>query len=351
MNPLLNHQTNNNPSSIQETIITQRRMTVKSNIIKRITTCLAALAAIATVTALPARADEEGVEKAPASAIAPIRLPAGAMRSTDEASMAQFEAGLKQVAKNNNGTVAKVEALIWTDGKMAKKELPACLKEAGYAYTAKDTFEAEGAKVTPMAAARKDKKGDLLGMWIEKDGLTLLVWGQYKGDNADKPRKEVLPDNNETPAPAAPAGKTEGGKVPADIVGAWSWTTISGVNYRDTITHQLASPSGMSAKFTFTKDGHYTKFFFISQRTYSLVTESTTTEEGTVTFNDDGTFLVKPAKGYYKGNTGSRIIDRPMTDAERKPITWYWEWRTVDGKKQLYIGPGKASLSPFKRAE
>jgi hypothetical protein len=331
-----------------------------SHIVKRIVSSLAALAAIATATPIPAWADEEGVEKAPASTIAPIRLPAGAMRSTDEDSMAQFEAALKEIAKSKQGSIAKVEALIWKDGKAAVKELPACLKEAGYGYTVRDTFEAEGAKVTPMAAPRKDKKGDLLGVWIEKDGLTLLVWGQCKADTPEKsgepvdgvkPRKQVLPDTKEASGPTAPAVKGEGGRVPADLVGTWSWTTISSVNYQNTTTGQLASPSGMSAKFTFTKDGRYTKFFYVTQRTYSLVTESTTTEEGTVTFNDDGTFLVKPAKGHYKGHTGSRIIDRPMTDSERKPTTWYWEWRTVDGKRQLYIGPGKSSMSQFKRAE
>ena len=137
------------------------------------------------------------------------------------------------------------------------------------------------------------------------------------------------------------------GKIPADLLGSWSWTTISSVNYKDTTTGQLSAPSGMSAKFTFTKDGRYKFFFYVRQQTYSLVTESTTNAEGTVTFGD-GTFTVRPAKGHYKGHTGSRIIDRPMTEAERKPVVWYWEWRTEDGKRKLYIGPGKSSMSLFK---
>jgi hypothetical protein len=37
-------------------------------------------------------------------------------------------------------------------------------------------------------------------------------------------------------------------------------------------------------------------------------------------------------KGHYKGSTGIRIIDRPMTEAERKPMNFYWEWRT-DNKR------------------
>lgn len=302
---------------------------------------IAAFVAFATFGTLlvsgPARANEADVEKAPTSNIASIQLPEGTLRSTDEASRTQFEDALKQVVGKNNGVLGKVEALIWKAGTTAMKEVPSRLKAAGYEYSTRDMFEAEGAKVTPMTASRKDKKNNLLGMWLEKDGLVLLVWGQYKTENTDK-----------IAAPAAQISKSEGGRVPADIIGKWSWTTISSVGYQNTVTGQLTEPSGMSAKFTFTRDGHYTKFFYIHQRTYSLVTESTTTEEGTVMFNDDGTFVVKPAKGYYKGHTGSRIIDRPMTDTERKPTTWYYEWRTTNGKRQLYIGPTKASLSLFK---
>ena len=152
-----------------------------------------------------------------------------------------------------------------------------------------------------------------------------------------------------TAAPSSGAAvANSGSKTPADLLGSWSWTTISGVNYKDTTTGQLSAPSGMSAKFTFTRDGRYKFFFYVRQQTYSLVTESTTNAEGTVTFGDDGTFTVRPTRGHYKGHTGSRIIDRPMTEAERKPVVWYWEWRTEDGKRKLYIGPGKNSMSLFK---
>ena len=154
------------------------------------------------------------------------------------------------------------------------------------------------------------------------------------------------------PATTAPVAKAaaanSGSRTPADLVGSWSWTTISGVNYKDTTTGQFSAPSGMSAKFTFTKDGRYKFFFYVRQQTYSLVSESTTNAEGKVTFGDDGTFTVRPSKGHYKGHTGSRVIDRPMTETERKPVGWYWEWRTEDGKRKLYIGPGKSSMSLFK---
>jgi hypothetical protein len=138
-----------------------------------------------------------------------------------------------------------------------------------------------------------------------------------------------------------------------DLQGTWTWTTISSVGYRDTVTKQLAEPSGMSARFTFLPNGRYKYFFFVRQRTYSMVTEAATTEEGTVTFNPDaGTFTMKPTRGHYKGSTGSRLIDRDMTASERKPHVYRYEWREGDGgKKQLYIGPNADSLSLFKRAD
>ena len=79
-----------------------------------------------------------------------------------------------------------------------------------------------------------------------------------------------------------------------------------------------------------------------------LVTSSR--QEGTVTFGE-GTFTLHPEKGHYKGHTGTRPLDRPMTAEERKASTYRWEWRNEDGKRQLYIGPDTKILSRFKRAE
>lgn len=142
-------------------------------------------------------------------------------------------------------------------------------------------------------------------------------------------------------------GAADRGRVPADLVGTWSWTTIGSVGYVDTTTHQLAAPSGMSARFTFTADGRYQMFFYVRQQTYGLVSESTTTTEGKVTFADDGSFTMVPRKGHYRGHTGSRPIDRPMTAAERKPVTYRWQWRDGDAGRELYLGPSETSLSRF----
>lgn len=300
------------------------------------------------------RADDP-VERATTSTLGPITLPDGAFRSTNAPDLEKFESALGTVAKTNHGRIGKIEVLAWTD-KEAMKQLPERLKEADYDYTAAKTFEAEGAKVTPVTAisrAKEESRANLVGMWVEKDGIILLAWGQFTSDSPDGPakteREQSVESDQEVKAPA-PRANAAGSRIPADVIGEWSWTTISSVNYRDTTTNQLMEPSGMSAKFTFTRDGRYKKFFYVRQRTYSLVTESTTTEEGTVVFNADGTFLIKPTRGHYAGHTGTRPIDRDMTESERKPTTWYWEWRSADGKRQLYIGPSKEALKLFKRA-
>jgi hypothetical protein len=346
---------------------------------------VAAAAAAPPVSARPAAAAvaqrEKDVERAELSQLAMVRLPGAARRSTSKRDVAKFEDALQSIARTNHGRMARVEVLVWRGGEAwaAMKELPERLKDAGYGYAARPAFDAEPGRVTPFGAVRADKKDDLLGLWIEtKDGVALLAWGVYLPDNPSNPGHPAgesaaappAPAETSTPAaaplpaadPAAvPASRPEpvntqtggaGAAVPSDLIGSWSWTTIGGVNYRDTNTGQLKEPSGMSARFTFTPDGRYTYFWYARQRTFSLVTEATSTHEGKVVFaGDGGTFTLHPAKGHYKGNTGSRLIDRPMTAEERKPMTFRWEWRTENGKRQLYIGPGKNSLSPFKPAE
>lgn len=311
-------------------------------------------AAMAAVVALcaPAHAlvrDDDDVDasfpKIAASTLAPIKLPEGARRALKQDDLDKFEVALQKVAEAAKGKIGKFEVLVWP-GKDAMKTLPDQMKQAGYSYTTQAAFDSDAGRITPVAAVARDpkeKREDLLGMWIEKDGFSLLVWGHYKADSAARPASEKT-------AASEAAGKSVAG-VPGDLIGSWSWTTIGGVNYVDKVTGRLSAPSGMSAKFTFTKDGRYKKFFYVRQQTYSLVTVSETNEEGAVAFNNDGTMTLKPTKGHYNGNTGSRVIDRDMTESERKPATWYWEWKNVDGKRQLHLGPTRDALKPFKPAE
>lgn len=305
---------------------------------------LTVAAPISTPAAAGVDAENPGFELADQSQLAAIVLPEGAMRSTNQEDIDKIAEALKVVAKTNHGTMSKVEVLIW-QGAAAVSKLPGALKDAGYTYKAKDSFDAEVGKVTPFGAANEDSHTSLLGMWIKPKGVyTLLAWGVFQPD-ADR-------DSTDDAADVKPAKYTTSdshGGVPADMVGQWSWTTISGVNYEDANTGRLLSPSGMAAKFTFLPDGRYKFFFYVHQRTYNIVTQSTTNEEGRVTFNGDGTFTMRPEHGHYNGNTGSRIIDRDMTAAERKPKTYSYVWRDADGKRELSMGPSASSLSRFTR--
>jgi hypothetical protein len=134
---------------------------------------------------------------------------------------------------------------------------------------------------------------------------------------------------------------------PSSLLGSWRWTTISASNYYNPSTGQITdNAGGMSAAFTFAKNGTYKYNFYVRRRTYGLITESWTTEEGKVSFGN-GTFTLRPAKGHYRG-TGSMNVNRDMTAAERKPHTYIWRWEMRDGKKVLLIGPSEPSLSIFK---
>ena len=147
---------------------------------------------------------------------------------------------------------------------------------------------------------------------------------------------------------AAHAQKTA---VPADMLGSWRWTTISGTNYVDKTTGQINdNAGGMSVGFVFSPNGRYKFNFFVRRKTYGLVTEAYSTHEGTVKFGN-GQFTLTATKGHYRGSsTGGKTVDRPMTRDELKKNTVYlYKWETVDGKRQLKIGPTLDSLSIFKK--
>jgi pyruvate/2-oxoglutarate dehydrogenase complex dihydrolipoamide acyltransferase (E2) component len=172
-------------------------------------------AALAPAPVLAAQ-DEEGVERAVTSSLAPITLPDGARRSTVRRDLAKFEAALQKTAETNHGRMARIEVLIWPpdSGFTPFNQLPDRLKEAGYNYVSRPAFDAEPGRVTPVAAVRKGEKDGLLGMWIENGGYLLLAWGLYRPDNPANPGHPVG-----TPAPSAPnsPANEEQGADPAPL--------------------------------------------------------------------------------------------------------------------------------------
>ncbi|MEO7718908.1 MAG: hypothetical protein ABIY70_22135 [Capsulimonas sp.] len=307
----------------------------------------------------PARAETvQETDMAPArtSLLAKVKLPDGARRSTDKDNLAAFESALDKAAQSSGVRLGKVEVLVWPAEATPIQDMPSSLKQAGYTYIAHPSFGAAPGRITPFGAIPTGKNEALMGMWIETDTKNvLLAWAVCRADvTVDKNEVsdvDVLPvrRTEQTVREVSASAGAAKASAPASLMGSWSWTTISGVNYQNSVTGQLASPSGMSAKFTFTKDGHYKYFFYIHQRTYNLVTESTTTEEGVAVIDVDGAITLKPSHGHYKGSTGSRLIDREMTADERKTRTFRWEWRTEDGARKLYLGPDASSLRRFQR--
>lgn len=333
----------------------------------------------------------EDIERVTASALAPVTLPAGAYRSTSEGDVSKFTEALRSTAETNKGRITATEVLIWKKSDRPHEKITDALKTGGYGCVLRPAFKVKDlGNVTPLASTRKDKKHNLLGFFVESGDMFLLAWGVFVFNEGEGPETDPnpLPSGSPTqatrpaeassssnslsaifdrhksaieqPGSATASGTKQdvsfspvsaSGRAPADVLGVWSWTTISSVGYKDPVTGRLAEPSGMSVKFTFSKDGRYKKFFYVRQRTYGLLNEATTTEEGTVTFAGDGTFLMRPEKGHYVGIVNNRPLDRDMTREDLKPATYRWEWRSENNKRNLYIGPGPSSMSLFKPAE
>jgi len=295
-----------------------------------------------------------------------FQLPDDGRRLTDAARLKEMAAQLKGYAAEAGIPINETEVVAWESSgdddsrnSQTRDMLKYTFLGAGFNYK-------EGSEGRFTARSTGDRRA-VVGFWSMRDGYLMLTWGTTAPREISAASSSLAASTATTiaPTPIGPsrtippaasnsesAPGSSGSKigVPASLIGGtWKWTTIGGVGYVNTTTGQMAEPSGMSARFTFTRDGHYTYFFFIHQRTYGMVSETTTTESGAVSFRDDGTFLLTPSRGHYRGNAASTMIDRDMTPAERKARTFYWEWRTASGKRQFYIGPGRSSLSPFTR--
>jgi hypothetical protein len=289
-----------------------------------------------------------------------FELPGYAHKLSDTRLEEELAAQLKAADPEAKKAGYKVEVVAWS-GNNASDDTREMLRAT--CLGSGRHVEEDGDRFTARSDADKSV---VTGIWTRRDGVLLLTWGT--AGPAEAPRRsnsmfDILnaaaksPENqsstssssSSSASSAAPKGTGRKIAAPSNMVGgSWSWTTISGTNYvRQDGT--LASPSGMSAKFSFKADSSYTYFFYVQQRTYNLVTQATTTENGKATFYDNGTVLLKPSKGHYKGFTGSRALDRDMKASELGVRTYYWEWRTVDGKQQLFIGPTRSSMSHFKR--
>lgn len=302
-----------------------------------------------------------------------FQLPDNAYRLADKSLANSLGNKLKTFAREEGLTLSSTEVVLYqsqgedTDAG-TREMLRATLNGASYTYEDLGERRMEGLRGHAFRA--KEYSGaSIFGFWFVRNGYQALVWGttvkpgtapgisspESPGTaSGNAAGSTTIAASHSTPilpdAPSRPArGSGKAIPTPSSLIGGeWKWTSISRIGHQDQYG-RLAAPGGMSARYTFLSGGRYRFFYYVRQQTYGFISDSTTTAEGTVTFYDNGTFLVRPAKGYYRGNNGSRNIDRPMSASERKPTLWYWEWRNDGGKRKLYIGPGPGSMSPFTR--
>jgi hypothetical protein len=101
------------------------------------------------------------------------------------------------------------------------------------------------------------------------------------------------------------------------------------------------------SRFTFRADGRYSYLYSMRQSTRGRLVDSTTVEEGTVRFQNNGTFVMIPEQGRFHGNTGDGLVNRSMDEAELGTRTFHWSWRAEAGRKRLYLGPTEKSAAAF----
>lgn len=77
-------------------------------------------------------------------------------------------------------------------------------------------------------------------------------------------------------------GGKGGGKVPAQMVGEWSSTSVSLTQYEDANTGVSAPTNGTGIILTIEKDGSYTEYGLLQTGMYSCQTKLTTHTEGKV---------------------------------------------------------------------
>ncbi len=329
--------------------------------------------------------DGGGLEKTTTSNVIPMTVLFGAHRSTSEEDVSKFAAALDKFAGVTKSHVSgAAEVLIWNRVDDPRKKMPMLLLVEGYRYAEQQTIKMEGeARMTPFTLAHKDNGNRVLGVWVESGDAALLAWapieGGPRGDSpvsaddlpstpaapppAPLPRGEVLPpDSDDRPtasvarrAPGGTGPAAKNGRAPAEVLGEWRWTTIHGHYFVDERTGRYAGDGGgMAVHFTFLPNGRYKMFFFVKMRpTVGLGSQSTTTEEGTVTFRPDGTFVTHPEKGWYKGiQMNGALIDRPMAAHERKEVVYGWKWDGSGAGRTLQISRGgkEGPYSTFKKA-
>lgn len=155
------------------------------------------------LSAYPACAADESkaIEAATRSQVASVALPKGTYRVTGKEQVAKVADVLQTLAKAKKGHIGTVEVLLWQGNDAPRKALLVALKEAGYHYDPQPAIKMEIGQATLFTVDHREKKSNLLGLWIEKKEALLLAWGSLTNGNAEGANAtDATPSNTPTDA-------------------------------------------------------------------------------------------------------------------------------------------------------
>lgn len=121
------------------------------------------------------------------SVLTGLTLPAGAYRSTSRDDIAKFADTLGRIAQEGEGTIGKVEVLVWRGGSDGpRKSLMAALSKVGYKLNVQPAVKEDFGTITLFGAAKAVRPHDVIGMWIAQDNHLLLAWGAFVPNSGGK---------------------------------------------------------------------------------------------------------------------------------------------------------------------
>ena len=185
----------------------------------------------------------------------------------------------------------------------------------------------------------------------------LLALPACSGGGPTVPDPPSTPSTPSTPSP--PSGPAPGATVPAPVIGSWKAGTVSLLSFWNSHTGDfIGTTGGLAIFFTFEPNDGYSMLLYVLQRPLAWCNVQAWTElKGTARF-ENGTFVVTPTSGRYKGSNNcaeSGNFDRAATpdelQAERKTYWWSFEIDARDGKTYLRLGPDAEDRSWFSRID
>jgi hypothetical protein len=128
-------------------------------------------------------------------------------------------------------------------------------------------------------------------------------------------------DAGRATGPDAPGDGPANGSVPAELVGAWRYGSISPTNFWNDHTGTFSGNAyGMSDHYVFQRNGTFKEYTYIYTQSYGCRTQVWVEMSGAVRF-DDETFTTQVSGGRFKVSdscASSRNYDRAMTASERE---------------------------------